>query len=614
MPSHSTRLLAATAALFAAAAEGLQGTPVVVNTTYGQVMGQRMSFALGEADVFFRIPFAAPPVGGLRFRAPQPPNPWSGVLDVTSNGTAPACPQIDILGQYLYIGQEDCLYLTVVVPRTQAAARAAEEAGGSLPVMQYIFGGAFIVGDEYEFGFYNATNLALSRNVVVVSGNYRVLLEGFFAHPALQAEDPNHSTGNAAMMDQRAAMQWTQANVANFGGDPARVTIFGESAGGFSICYHVSSPASAGLFSAAVMESGSCDSPQFFLDLDTAVTFNREYATGCGCNASLGDALQLACMRVLDVGSLLNCPVPWFPGQRAGEGGSNTGRTLAQHLASVYPPEFLGKGLRLLPALGPLFPWGPVLDKTTVGLLAPPLQRIVAGTFNKVPWIIGTNHNEGSIFVPLLPLIVQNTSFPIASQGDLMAFVRHILQGYNQTLVNQIASQAVSQPAYNASNFPSDGGFALTYVGSDMLTHYFFRAAARRAARAASAHGAPVWLYHFNHTLSWVEAAILGDYHSSELDFVFGNEWPPIIHAFNADDKTMSAAMTCFWTNLAAAGDPNQGPCTPPLSWPGYAQATDQNINFQLPFAVGSGLNSDIVDFWDGVFASTTGAGYWPPQ
>jgi hypothetical protein len=113
--------------------------PVVTNTTSGQVQGLTLSFALGEADVYWRIPFAAPPTGALRFAAPQAAVPWSGVLDVSSNGTAPACPQIDILGEYIYIGQEDCLFLSVIVPR--AAAKAARDAGQSLPVMQWIFGG-----------------------------------------------------------------------------------------------------------------------------------------------------------------------------------------------------------------------------------------------------------------------------------------------------------------------------------------------------------------------------------------------------------------------------------------------------------------------------------------
>jgi para-nitrobenzyl esterase len=429
------------------------------------------------------------------------------------------------------------------------------------------------------------------------------------AHPALQAEDPDHSTGNAAMQDQRAALLWTQSNIASFGGNPANTTIFGESAGGFSVCYHVSSPASAGLFSAAVMESGSCDSPQFFLDLDTATDFNKLYGTGCGCNASAGDAAQLACMRALDAGALLNCPAPWFP-NAPGAGSASAKTTLANHIASVYPPELLAPGLRLLPALGPLFPWGPVLDNTTVGLLQPPLQRIAAGTFNKVPWIIGTNHNEGSIFVPLLPLIVQNASFPIASTADLKAFVEHVLQGYNATLVKGFAAQALTH--YNTSSYPT-GGFNLTYEGSDMLTHYFFRAAARRAARAASLHGVSVHLYHFNHSLSWVEAALLGDYHSSEIDFVFGNEWPPIIHDFNADDTTISNAMQCFWSNLAAAGNPNTGPCQVPIEWPAYSSATDLNINFNLPLSTGSGLDGGVLDFWDGVFEQTTGKGWWPP-
>ena len=216
---------------------------------------------------FMSIPFAAPPLGSLRFAAPRPPKSWTAPLNVTAPATP--CAQLKLEGA-LFIGGEDCLQLTVLVPEAAlpparglegelsgepsrvTSSATSSPAAAPLPVLVYLFGGAFILGDSSEFGFYDASNLALSRNVIVVSPNYRVGPFGFTALEALRAEDANNSTGNAAMQDQRLALEWVRDNIASFGGDPSRVTIFGESAGGFSVCYHLVSPASAGLFQAAI--------------------------------------------------------------------------------------------------------------------------------------------------------------------------------------------------------------------------------------------------------------------------------------------------------------------------------------------------------------------------
>lgn len=200
----------------------------------------------GTITTFHSIPFAAPPVGSLRFRAPQPPTAWSGVLDTT--GLPEPCPQLKVDGT-LFLGNEDCLYLQVYVPEEPIDK-------GPLPVMFWIFGGAYVLGDSSEFGWYDGTNLAKNNDVIVVTVNYRVGPFGFMALSGLQSEDPNNSTGNAALQDQTMGLQWVRDNIANFGGDPTRVTIFGESAGGFSICWHLVNQNSAGLFAAAIMESG----------------------------------------------------------------------------------------------------------------------------------------------------------------------------------------------------------------------------------------------------------------------------------------------------------------------------------------------------------------------
>lgn len=568
-----------------------------IQTTYGPVYGT----TINNVYVYGSIPFAKPPVGDLRFQAPQEPVAWTTPLNVSAY--APACPQLK-LDETLYIGQEDCLYLAVYIPID--AYEAAKATGTLLPVMQYIYGGAFILGDTQEFGFYNGINLALRRGVIVVAGNYRVGPFGFTALPALQKEDPNGSTGNAAMQDQRIAMQWTQNNIQYFGGNSSSVLIFGESAGGFSIAVHMTSPASSGLFHAAVMESGSCDSPAFFQPLSIAVNFSLMYADALGCNQSDSTA-QLSCLRSLSTSDLMKSILSWFnpnwPYNTTPSFGSYP--TLREYykettgLSDEYIPT-------IVPSLTPMFPWGPAIDGTEVGLMRLPYQSLLHGNYNKVPWIIGTNRNEGSIFIPLLPLIVANTSFPPAGASDLEGFVVRMLNQYNVTLAKQLAVQAVN--FYNISNYPGNNWGSM---GTDMLTHYFFTCSARRAARAASKNST-VFYYQFSYALDWIEYLLLGDYHSSELDFVFNNPWPPILHDFSANDQNMSDIMTLFWSNMAANGDPNvpyNNNEIPPIIWPQYDAVADVNIQLELPVGLTASLLEKQCDFWDTVFAQTTGKG-----
>ena len=204
--------------------------PTLLRTDSGEVRG------LQAGGVSFKgIPYAAPPVGPLRWRAPQPVKVWQGVLDATQFG--PSCMQVDDVPK-----SEDCLTLNVWRPAVSA---------GPLPVMVWIYGGALVHGGT---SIYPADALA-KQGVVVVSMNYRMGRLGFFAHPALEAEAQDEPHGNYGYMDQRAALEWVQRNIAAFGGDPKEVTIFGESAGGGSVLVHLTSPLSRGLFHRAMLQS-----------------------------------------------------------------------------------------------------------------------------------------------------------------------------------------------------------------------------------------------------------------------------------------------------------------------------------------------------------------------
>ncbi len=218
----------------------------VVRTASGAVRGK--TSADGKVRIFEGIPYAAPPVGSLRWRPPQPVRPWKGVRDATKLGAR--CMQGNIFGDMNFRDDgpsEDCLYLNVWTPANSAHA--------NLPVMVWIYGGGFAAGSSSE-PRQDGTMLA-KKGVVVVSMNYRLGVFGFFAYPALAKESPHHAAGNYGLMDQVAALKWVRRNIAAFRGNPHEVTIFGESAGSFSVSGLMASPLARGLFERAMGESGA---------------------------------------------------------------------------------------------------------------------------------------------------------------------------------------------------------------------------------------------------------------------------------------------------------------------------------------------------------------------
>ena len=231
-------------ALGLAAAPALAGEPV--RTDAGLLQGVQE----GGLSVFKGVPFAAPPVGELRWREPQPAQPWTGVRRADAYGLP--CMQTGVSVPYgAHFGakapmSEDCLYLNLWIPPAPAGAR--------LPVMVWIYGGGFQNGSASE-AIYRGDYLA-RHGVIVVGINYRVGMMGFFAHPALTAESPHHASGDYGLMDMIAALGWVQRNIPAFGGDPGRVTIFGQSAGSEAVNLLVASPLAKGLFQRAIGESG----------------------------------------------------------------------------------------------------------------------------------------------------------------------------------------------------------------------------------------------------------------------------------------------------------------------------------------------------------------------
>ncbi len=210
-------------------------------TDTGQVAG----VADGTVISFKGIPYAVPPVGPLRWKAPEPAPSWAGVRDAKAYGNA--CPQLERKEAWAQVGpqSEDCLFLNVWRPAKP----------GKYPVMVFLHGGGFVYGAA-GVPLYEGTGLA-ARGAVVVTINYRLGRLGYFAHPALTREDPDGKLGNFGVMDQIAALEWVKRNIASFGGDPGNVMLFGESAGAGAVQILMGSPAAAGLFHKAASQSGS---------------------------------------------------------------------------------------------------------------------------------------------------------------------------------------------------------------------------------------------------------------------------------------------------------------------------------------------------------------------
>ena len=203
----------------------------------------------------------------------------------------PMCTQ-DLLGlnlPELVFGQEDCVFLNVFVP---ALARPNSE----LPVIVWLFGGTFADGDGHDFGWYDNTHLAKQHNVIIVTLNYRVGVFGFMVLPELMEE--SGTVGNQALQDQRMAMLFVHRNILQFGGSLDKVMVFGQSAGAMIVCYHYATTASRGLFSAAIMQSGTCDISGLFQKLATPSNFTTAYAVGLGCDQPPGQA-RLSCLQNL---------------------------------------------------------------------------------------------------------------------------------------------------------------------------------------------------------------------------------------------------------------------------------------------------------------------------
>jgi para-nitrobenzyl esterase len=503
------------------AARDSGAAPLVVTVAGGTLQG-----IVDGASVSFRgIPYAAPPVGALRWARPGPAPTWTGVRDASL--VASYCLQYDSDGAP--VGDEDCLFLNVWTP--------GEHSSSSLPVIFFIHGGDWTTGTGSYVG-YDGSLLAAAGPAVVVTINYRLGPLGFLPLPALAAEDPNGSTGNYGLLDQLAALQWVKQNIAAFGGNPKRVTLWGQSAGAWSTLMHLASPLGRGLFARAVSESGGVG----LRDLATTESLVGEpYAAELGCAGDGGVAVDggaalLACLRKVPESRVLE-PAPADDS------------------------------------------WGPVIDGYF--LTEPLMTTFNAGTQAHVPLMLGTTSLEyGSAGLPVIP-----PGPPVASVTTLAEYENAV------TLLFGESNAASILATYPASSYASPQA---AYIA--MLDDWGMFCPMRRVARAfVASQSESVWRYLFSHVDSNGVQASIGPVHASDLPFWFGT-FAAFDFTPDSAEVELSSAMQGYVTRFAAAGDPNGDGAT---IWPTYAKSTDPFIDFTNTPTVDAGLDTSACDFWD---------------
>ena len=493
--------LAVSCAVPPAAAHPRPGPPAdptapVVRVEGGAVQGS----VSADGRRFLGIPYAAAPAGALRFAPPRPAARWDGVRDATA--TPPSCAQSALATV------EDCLVVNVHTPPAAAGASARR----GLPVMVWFHGGAYTVGSAAG---YDPTPLVTRGGVIVVGVNYRLGPLGFLTLPGRGRD----GVANAAVLDQQAALRWVRRNVAAFGGDPRNVTIFGESAGGHSVCMQLISPGARGLFRRAISQSGACtDGGLGPAPRAEAEATSLRYAATVGCT---DPASALACLRAKPVAELLAA----------------------------------GGGLLSLD-------WVPVVD----GAVIPRATReaLATGRYNHVPMIVGSNHDEGRLFVWLQYHLGLGRA---VTQAEYEAGVRRSAGGDPARAAAALARYTPA--AYGSRDLAmaaamTDSTFACPAVETAAA------AARRRPFRSRQ----PVYQYEFadpQAPVMFPDALMpLGAYHSAELYYLFATlQGIPPFTPLTPAQRQLSDEMIRAWTAFARTGDPNAGGAPAGvLGWP----------------------------------------------
>ncbi|KAM9836450.1 acetylcholinesterase [Aulostomus maculatus] len=547
---------------------------LIVQTRSGRVRGIREPVPdRNHVTAFLGIPFAEPPVGKRRFRPPEPKHSWTGVYE--ANSYPNACYQFvdttfpGFQGSEMWNPNremsEDCLYLNVWVPSSPRPH--------NLTVMVWIYGGGFYSGSS-SLDVYDGRYLSYSETVIVVSMNYRLGAFGFLA-----LHGSSEAPGNVGLLDQRMALQWVQDNIHFFGGNPKQVTIFGESAGGASVGFHLFSPDSRPTFTRAIFQSGVPNCPW--------------------ASVSPAEARRRATL----LGKLVGC-----------NGGNDT--ELVDCLRGKTPPELIDQEWQVLPWSALFrFSFVPVVD----GEVLPdtPEAMLNSGNFKDTQILLGVNQDEGSYFLLYGAPGFSKDNESYISREDFLEGVKLSVPHANDIGLEAVVLQYTDWLDENNGVKNRD---ALDDIVGDHnvicpLAH-FARTYAQHHALKANMGGSNsgvmniggnsqggVYLYLFDHrasNLAWPEW--MGVIHGYEIEFVFGLPLEKRLN-YTLEEEKLSRRMMRYWANFARTGNPNvnqDGTVESRKRWPLFTVSDQKHVGLNTePIRIYKGLRNQMCAFWN---------------
>ncbi|XP_043943912.1 cAMP-regulated D2 protein-like [Protopterus annectens] len=514
-----------------------------VRTVYGIVKG----VVNEKAQAFYGIPYAAPPVGPLRWKPPSKVIPWSDTYDATY----PRAGCIQYCGEPTMAcplkTSEDCLYLNVFVPLD---VNLDEEPSELLPVMVWMHGGNFIDGTGSAI-LYDGRFIANFTHTVIVTINYRMGALGFLV---TGTDDMKSANGNYGFLDQQYAFMWVQQNIAAFGGNPNKVTLFGQSAGGQSVGLHLTVQSSAMLFQQAIIQS-----LPFSVTLkpkNDAIRLGKEFLKLVNCSVD-----DLACLLSLAPEKVLAAQA------KAG--------------SKIINPFNLLEQFEV---------WGPYIDGELIKEQT--ITAFIHGRWQKgKPVMMGTTSGEGILFI-------------------YMAFADNVTiaqtLGYAAAIFKLKALEIIFK--YTPFVHHGDQRPLISQVGTD----YVFLCPTRKAALSVAALDSPLWLYVFDRVpvdfRPWGDKKYCYHHvcHGTDVPFVW-NSLSLTNFTFTAEEQLLANQMSCFWGQFAHTGDPNGATnqtkfCSqqPLPKWPQYTKGNNwQVMNFTVPLNTGKEYREEICDFWD---------------
>ncbi|MGZ3874673.1 MAG: carboxylesterase/lipase family protein [Mucilaginibacter sp.] len=465
--------------------------------SFAQIANNQVTISNGKLEGTFNqstaihsfkgIPYALPPVGNLRWKEPQPPVNWTGILKADHFSHMPM--QKRVFADMVFRADtmsEDCLYLNVWTP--------AKTGNEKLPVLVYFYGGGFVGGDGSE-NRYDGESMA-QKGIVTITINYRLGIFGFFSHPELTRESPHHASGNYGLLDQTAALKWVQANIAAFGGDPARVTIAGESAGSIAVCAQMASPLSKNLIAGAIGESGAMIKPTL-----PAVPLAEGEANGTAFTEKAG-AKSLADLRAIPAAQLLDAASK--PG--------------AWRLSATVDGYFLPKT---------------------------PDAIFEAGEQAHVPLLVGWNSAEipyqaftgGDMPTPENYAKKVKQQFPNDADEVLKLYPGTTQEEVIRSATALASDRFIAYSTWKWADLQSK-------TGGQPVYRYVFS-----TPRPPEVKPGPV-----NNKMP---APLVGASHASEIEFAMGNLGSNKVYAWTADNYKVSANMESYFANFIKTGNPN---------------------------------------------------------